>query len=108
MSVSEEDFNKLDASKHSVKVPTKFGGGRMASVEFVHQVHCVVSPLYPLQFVRVSAIFQVCKLTKCSTSSGRLLTQIISRTTIKDLLRTLACGAHTWVSDVQTVRHRVS
>ncbi len=45
ISISEEEFRKLNASKHAVKVPPKLGGGFMALPEFVHQVHCVVRPL---------------------------------------------------------------
>lgn len=43
--ISEEEFRKLYASKHAVRVPSKLGGGFMALPEFVHQVHCVVRPL---------------------------------------------------------------
>lgn len=43
MSISEEDFQKLNSSKHAVKLPKENGGGRMALFEFVHQIHCVVS-----------------------------------------------------------------
>lgn len=41
MSISEEDFQKLNSSKHAVKLPKENGGGRMALFEFVHQIHCV-------------------------------------------------------------------
>lgn len=40
--ISKEEFQKLNASKHAVKVPPKLGGGFMALPEFVHQIHCVV------------------------------------------------------------------
>ena len=42
MSVTEEVFKKLNASKHAVKVPESLGGGRLALFEFIHQIHCVV------------------------------------------------------------------
>jgi len=42
ISISEEEFDKINASKHSVKVPSSLGGGIMALPEFVHQIHCVV------------------------------------------------------------------
>ena len=43
MSISEEVYEHLNASKHAVKVPENLGGGRMAIFEMIHQVHCVVS-----------------------------------------------------------------
>lgn len=39
ISISEEEFRKLNAFKHAVGVPPKLGGGFMALLEFVHQVH---------------------------------------------------------------------
>lgn len=45
ISITEEDFRKLNASKHAVKVPPNLGGGFMALPEFVHQIHCEVRPL---------------------------------------------------------------
>ena len=42
ISISEEEFHQLNASKHAVKVPQKLGGGFIALPEFVHQIHCVV------------------------------------------------------------------
>ena len=44
MSIDEEVFQKLNASKHAVKVPQNLGGGRQAIFEAVHQLHCVVRP----------------------------------------------------------------
>ena len=44
ISISEEEFHQLNASKHAVKVPEKLSGGFMALPEFVHQIHCVVRP----------------------------------------------------------------
>ena len=46
MSISEGDLKKLNASVHSVKLPEESGGGYMALLEFVHDVHCVVNMLY--------------------------------------------------------------
>ena len=43
MSISEQVYEHLNASKHAVKVPQNLGGGRMAIFEMIHQVHCVVS-----------------------------------------------------------------
>ena len=43
--ISEEEFNRLNASKHAVKVPSHLGGGYQALPEFVHQIHCVVRPM---------------------------------------------------------------
>lgn len=42
ISITEEEFQKLNASKHAVKVPSDLGGGYMALPEYVHQIHCVV------------------------------------------------------------------
>ena len=42
ISITEEEFTKLNASKHAVKVPPDLGGGYMALPEYVHQIHCVV------------------------------------------------------------------
>ncbi|KAL8893984.1 MAG: hypothetical protein Q9207_008561 [Kuettlingeria erythrocarpa] len=44
ISITEDEFRRLNASKHAVKVPLDLGGGYMALPEFVHQIHCVVSP----------------------------------------------------------------
>ena len=43
MGVDEETYLRLNASKHAVKVPQELGGGRLAFVEALHQLHCVVS-----------------------------------------------------------------
>ena len=43
MSISEDVFQQLNASKHAVKVPESLGRGRMALFETIHQIHCVVS-----------------------------------------------------------------
>lgn len=43
MSVSEQVYEHLNASKDAVKVPENLGGGRMAVFETIHQIHCVVS-----------------------------------------------------------------
>lgn len=43
MSIPEETFEKLNVSKHSVKVPEDRGGGRLAYSEVIHLLHCVVS-----------------------------------------------------------------
>ncbi len=45
ISISEEEFQQLNASKHAVKIPPVLGGGYIALPEFVHQIHCVVRPL---------------------------------------------------------------
>ena len=45
MSISEAAFQKLNASRYAIKVPSEAGTGRMAAFEAVHQIHCVVSPL---------------------------------------------------------------
>ena len=42
MSITEEEFARLNASKHAVQVPPELGGGRLALLEFVHQIHCIV------------------------------------------------------------------
>ena len=44
ISITEEEFQKLNASKHAVKVPSDLGGGYLALPEFIHQIHCVVRP----------------------------------------------------------------
>ncbi|TGO57341.1 hypothetical protein BOTNAR_0203g00170 [Botryotinia narcissicola] len=41
ISISEETFGKLNASKNAVKVPADYGGGRLAFVEAIHQLHCL-------------------------------------------------------------------
>lgn len=41
MSISPTDFKKLNASKHSVKLPPESGGGYMGLPEFVHDIHCL-------------------------------------------------------------------
>ena len=64
MSISEEVYEHLNASKHAVKVPQSLGGGRMAIFEMIHQVHCVVS---------VSKALCVCStsdLSKANTVAG--------------------------------------
>ncbi|KAF7960168.1 hypothetical protein EAE96_001766 [Botrytis aclada] len=43
ISISEETFGKLNASKNAVKVPAEYGGGRLAFVEAIHQLHCFES-----------------------------------------------------------------
>lgn len=43
MRITEEVFQQLNASKHAVEVPPELGGGRMAFLESIHQIHCVVS-----------------------------------------------------------------
>lgn len=43
MSITEETFQKLNASKNAVKVPEGYGGGRQAFVEVIHELHCLVS-----------------------------------------------------------------
>lgn len=43
ISISEETFGKINASKNAVKVPAEYGGGRLAFVEAIHQLHCLVS-----------------------------------------------------------------
>lgn len=42
MRVSEETFQTLNASKHSVKVPKALGTGRIGIFETIHQLHCLV------------------------------------------------------------------
>ena len=42
MSISEETFEQLNASVHSVKLPEESGGGYMGLLVMVHQLHCVV------------------------------------------------------------------
>ncbi|CAF9941456.1 MAG: hypothetical protein HETSPECPRED_003233 [Heterodermia speciosa] len=39
--ISAEEFSRLNASRHAVRVPSSLGGGYMALPEFVHQIHCV-------------------------------------------------------------------
>ena len=51
ISITEEEYRKLNASRHAVKVPPNLGGGYMALPEFVHQIHCVVRTLEDEQFV---------------------------------------------------------
>ncbi|CAD6444379.1 4caf3544-55f1-43c9-a686-2f3867f19e4f [Sclerotinia trifoliorum] len=41
MSISEDVFQHLNASKHAVKLPSSLGGGRLAVFETIHQIHCV-------------------------------------------------------------------
>lgn len=43
ISISEATFEKLNASKNAVRVPAEYGGGRMAFVEAIHQLHCLES-----------------------------------------------------------------
>ncbi|KAF7880372.1 uncharacterized protein EAF02_007218 [Botrytis sinoallii] len=43
ISISEETFGKLNASKNAVRVPAEYGGGRLAFVEAIHQLHCLES-----------------------------------------------------------------
>ncbi|KAF5875878.1 uncharacterized protein Bfra_002274 [Botrytis fragariae] len=43
ISISEETFGKLNASKNPVKVPAEYGGGRLAFAEAIHQLHCLES-----------------------------------------------------------------
>ncbi|KAF2182968.1 hypothetical protein K469DRAFT_635892 [Zopfia rhizophila CBS 207.26] len=41
MSIPENVFQKLNASKYSAEVPPKAGGGRLALFEGIHLIHCV-------------------------------------------------------------------
>ncbi|TAQ87319.1 hypothetical protein B7494_g4369 [Chlorociboria aeruginascens] len=41
ISISEETYEKLNASKNAVKVPSDYGGGRQAFLEVLHQLHCL-------------------------------------------------------------------
>ncbi|TEY81663.1 hypothetical protein BOTCAL_0032g00050 [Botryotinia calthae] len=43
MSISEDVFQHLNASKYAVKLPSSLGGGRLAFFETIHQIHCVQS-----------------------------------------------------------------
>ena len=43
ISIPEDTFGKLNASKNAVRVPADFGGGRLAFIEGIHQLHCLVS-----------------------------------------------------------------
>ncbi|KAF2715326.1 hypothetical protein K504DRAFT_457500 [Pleomassaria siparia CBS 279.74] len=43
MSISDEVYRGLNASKHAAEVPPKAGGGYMAVFEGIHLVHCVRS-----------------------------------------------------------------
>ncbi|KAK6595621.1 hypothetical protein H4I96_09940 [Botrytis cinerea] len=43
MSISEDVFQHLNASKYAVKLPSSLGGGRLALFETIHQIHCVQS-----------------------------------------------------------------
>ncbi|TEY43142.1 hypothetical protein BOTCAL_0378g00080 [Botryotinia calthae] len=43
INISEETFGKLNASKNAVRVPAEYGGGRLAFVEVIHQLHCLES-----------------------------------------------------------------
>ena len=52
ISITEEEYRKLNASRHAVKVPLNLGGGYMALPEFVHQIHCVVRTFEDEQFVQ--------------------------------------------------------
>ena len=45
MSVSEEVYQTVNASKHAVRMPKELGGGRQALLETIHQLHCLVSYL---------------------------------------------------------------
>ena len=42
ISIDEETLHKVNASvEYSVKLPDEIGGGYMASVEVLHQLHCL-------------------------------------------------------------------
>jgi hypothetical protein len=41
MEIPESVFQRLNASKHSIKTPPTLGQGRLAIFEAVHQIHCV-------------------------------------------------------------------
>ena len=42
MAISEEDLLKAGKTTDAIRPPDKWGGGYMASLEFTHQIHCVV------------------------------------------------------------------
>jgi hypothetical protein len=42
MSISEDVYKTLNASKQATKVPLEAGGGYMAVFEGIHLIHCVV------------------------------------------------------------------
>ena len=46
MGITDEVFQKLNTSKHAVEVPSELGSGRIAFLEALHQLHCLVSTLY--------------------------------------------------------------
>ena len=43
MSISEDSVVKSGSEIDSVQIPSEYGGGYMATLEFTHQLHCVVS-----------------------------------------------------------------
>ncbi|KAI4196530.1 MAG: hypothetical protein LQ350_006513 [Teloschistes chrysophthalmus] len=46
MSVSEEEVLRAGKTTEAIRIPERFGGGFLASVEVQHHLHCVVSSLY--------------------------------------------------------------
>ena len=62
ISITEEEYRKLNASRHAVKVPLNLRGGYMALPEFVHQIHCVVRTLKDRQFCRKVPKFRAQKM----------------------------------------------
>lgn len=47
MSISEETKIAIDASDGAVRLPEESGGGYMAMLMFVHELHCIVSLAFP-------------------------------------------------------------
>jgi len=45
MSISEDVFQTINTSRHSVKTPPYLGKGRLAIFEGFHYIHCVVNSL---------------------------------------------------------------
>ncbi len=41
-SLNDNFLEKIDAPEYAVKFPTASGGGYMAILESIHQLHCVV------------------------------------------------------------------
>lgn len=44
MSISETELREINPPQWPVRLPEESGGGYMGLVEFVHQIHCLVSP----------------------------------------------------------------
>lgn len=42
-SLDDKLLNKIDAPEYAVKFPKESGGGYMAILESIHQLHCIVS-----------------------------------------------------------------